>query len=159
MEGEEAASTRFIVDGMLGKLAKWLLILGFDTSFDPRSTDDELLNLARKEKRTLLTRDRGLLQRARSLPSLFVRSEQWKEQVRQVLEDLDLRAAVRPFSRCLVDNAPLKDVPKARARNLVSAFVYEHADAFSLCPVCGRVYWPGTHFREMEKVLGSDFGL
>jgi uncharacterized protein with PIN domain len=149
----------FIVDGMLGKLAKWLLILGFDTAFDPRWQDDELLTLARKEKRTLLTRDRGLLQRAKGLTSLFVASENWKEQVGQVVKEFRLGPEIQPFSRCLVDNVPLKRLPKSRARNLVSAFVYERAEEFSLCPVCGRVYWQGTHFREMEKVLGTDLRL
>jgi uncharacterized protein with PIN domain len=150
---------RFVVDVMLGKLAKWLLILGFDTAFNPRWGDDELLALARKEGRTLLTRDHGLIQRARSLTSLFVASENWKEQIVQVVRAFDLGPSVRPFSRCLMDNVPLRTLPKARARNLVSSFVYEQAREFSLCPVCGRVYWKGTHFREMEKVLGSDLGL
>jgi len=144
---------KFIVDGMLGKLAKWLLILGFDTTFNPRWKDDELLALAKKEKRTLLTRDHGLLQRAKGLDSLFVASENWKEQVSQVLREFHLEAEVRAYSRCLVCNVPLKALSKAQARNLVSAFVYDQADSFSLCPVCGRVFWQGTHFRAMEKSL------
>jgi len=148
----------FIVDAMLGKLAKWLLILGFDTTFNPRWEDDELLALAKKEKRTLLTRDHGLLQRAKGLDSLFVASENWKEQVSQVLREFRLEAKVRAYSRCLVCNVPLKPLSKAQARNLVSAFVYDQADSFSLCPVCGRVFWQGTHFRAMEKSL-REMGL
>jgi len=144
---------KFIVDGMLGKLAKWLLVLGFDTTFNPRWEDDELLALAKKDKRALLTRDHGLLQRAKGLVSLFVASENWKEQVRQVLREFHLQAKVRAYSRCLVCNVPLKALSKAQARNLVSAFVYEQADSFSLCPACGRVFWQGTHFRAMEKSL------
>ena len=142
---------KFIVDGMLGKLAKWLLILGFDTAFDPRRQDDELLALAKKENRALLTRDHGLLDRAKGLTSLFVASEKWQEQVGQVLRAFDLESEVRPHSRCLVCNIPLKPLSKARARNLVSAFVYEKADSFALCPACGRVFWQGTHFQAMEK--------
>jgi uncharacterized protein with PIN domain len=149
----------FVVDGMLGKLAKWLLILGFDTAFNPRWDDDALLTLARKEKRTLLTRDRELLQRAKGLTSLLVASENWKEQTIQVLREFGLGPEVRPFSRCLVDNTLLKPLPKSRARNLVSTFVYDRAERFSLCPVCGRVYWQGTHFREMERTLGADLKL
>ena len=145
----------FVVDGMLGKLAKWLLILGFDTSFDPKRHDDDLLSLARKEGRTLLSRDRELLQRARSVPNLYVESENWREQVRQVIRAFGLEPDIRPFTRCLVDNAELKSLPKARARNLVSAFVYERNEEFSLCPACGRVYWPGTHLRDMEKFLSE----
>jgi len=150
----------FVVDGMLGKLAKWLLILGFDTAFNPRRQDDELLALARKETRTLLTRDHGLLHRAKGFVSLYVASENWKDQVRQVIKEFALGPEIHPFSRCLVDNVALKPLPKARARNLVSEFVYEKSEAFSLCPACGRVYWQGTHVREMvtvlERVLGSD---
>jgi uncharacterized protein with PIN domain len=143
----------FIVDGMLGKLAKWLLILGFDTAFNPRWDDDDLLAKARKEKRMLLTRDHGLLLRAKGLDSLFVASENWKEQVGQVLRDFGLEKEIRAYSRCLVCNVPLKTLSKAQARNLVSACVHERAETFSLCPVCGRVFWQGTHFGAMEKSL------
>jgi len=144
---------KFIVDCMLGKLAKWLKILGFDALFFSRIEDDELLAHARKERRVLLTKDTGLLQRARNVETLFVESDEWPDQIRQVLAHFGLREEVRPHTRCLDCNVALKNLPKKNAKNLVSAFVFERADSFALCPQCGRVFWRGTHFEDMEMKI------
>lgn len=149
---------KFIVDCMLGKLAKWLKILGFDTMYFSAAEDAELLRIARKEGRTLLTRDTALLGKAKDSQSLFILSEAWKDQVQQVLNEFDLRAEAMPFSRCLECNIRLKKLPKKRARNLVAPFVYEHADSFAVCPECGRVFWPGTHYQDMEGTLEDFIG-
>jgi len=145
----------FVVDCMLGKLAKWLKILGFDVLFLSKAEDDELLALARKDGRTLLSRDHALLGRAKDLKSLFIESETWEDQVRQVLDRFSLQAEVRPYSRCVECNRPLKPLPKSKAANLVTTFVYERADAFAICPSCGRVFWQGTHFNDMEAKLAE----
>jgi uncharacterized protein with PIN domain len=144
---------KFIVDCMLGKLAKWLKILGFDALFFSRIEDDELLALARKEGRILLTKDTGLVQRAQNVETLFLESDEWPDQVRQVLAHFDLREKVRPHTRCIDCNVPLKNLPKQNAKNLVSPFVFERADSFALCPDCGRVFWRGTHFEDMEAKI------
>jgi uncharacterized protein with PIN domain len=149
---------KFAVDCMLGKLAKWLRILGFDAVFFPRISDDDLLALAAEEGRTLLTRDTGLIQRAGHLPRLFITSEDWKSQVDQVLGHFNLTEHVKPFSRCLRCNRALIDLPKARARNLVTPHVFEQAENFALCPDCGRVYWKGTHLRDMDARLREILG-
>ena len=140
---------------MLGKLAKWLKILGFDARYSPRADDDDLLALARSEGRTLLTRDRALLQRAKGIPSLMIIGERWEDQVRQVLAHFKLRDTVRPYTRCLECNVELMPLAKDQAANLVPPFVLERADSFSLCPSCGRVFWPGTHFDAMEAKLSD----
>jgi len=145
----------FVVDCMLGKLAKWLKILGFDALFFPKAEDDVLLDLARREGRTLVSRDHALLARARGLPALLIESEIWEDQVRQVLGRFNLYEAARPYSRCIECNAELKPLPKSKAANLVTPFVYERADSFAICPSCGRVFWPGTHFDEMEAKLAG----
>ncbi len=145
----------FIVDCMLGKLAKWLKILGFDVLYFPKIEDKDLLSHARKEGRTLLSRDHALLDRARDLKKLFIDSEEWEEQVQQVLKFFGLWDSVAPYSRCLDCNAKLKPLPKSRAANLVAPFVLKKADSFALCPSCGRVFWPGTHFGDMEDKLAS----
>jgi len=146
---------KFIVDCMLGKLAKWLKILGFDTVYLNRAEDSELLILARREKRVLLTKDQELLQAATGLQSLFVESDDWQEQVTQVLDAFRLRNRAEPYSRCLACNVALKGIPKRRARNLVTPFVYGRAVSFAICPSCGRVFWPGTHFEDMDlKIAG-----
>jgi len=145
----------FVADCMLGKAAKWLKILGFDTLFFPVAEDSALLEIALGEGRTLLTRDHALAARARGVACLLVESEVWEEQVRQVLVDLDLLGEVRPFSRCVECNVPLKPLSRENAANLVAPFVLEHEKEFSLCPACGRVFWPGTHHEDMEAKIAA----
>ncbi len=150
---------KFVVDCMLGKLAKWLKILGFDVVYDNKANDSELLNLARKQGRILLTRDLLLLEGAKDIAGLFIESEKWQEQVEQVIRELGLRHKAKPYSRCIQCNVELKNLPKKRAKNLVAPFIFEHAASFAVCPSCGRVFWQGTHFEDMEfkieKILGK----
>jgi uncharacterized protein with PIN domain len=136
---------------MLGTLAKWLRILGYDTLFDANLNDHQLVRLARAEKRVLLTRDRELARR-RGLHVLLVAGEQLDDQVRQVLADLSL-APERAFSRCPVCNQPLEAIDRETARARVPAYVIQTHDSFSCCPICGRVYWRGTHWQQMDEHL------
>jgi uncharacterized protein with PIN domain len=146
---------KFIVDCMLGKLAKWLKILGFDTVYFSKIEDSDLLALAQKEGRVLLSRDNELIEKSRDIKTLFIESEDWNPQVEQVLDKFDLWQEVRPYSRCIECNGELKDLPKKRAKNLVTPFVYERATSFAICPRCGRVFWKGTHHQDMEfKIEG-----
>lgn len=145
---------KFIVDCMLGKLAKWLKI-GFDVLYFPKIGDQELLSQARKEGRSLLTRDHALLDRAKGIKKLFIESEAWEDQVSQVADFFCLWGEVAPYSRCLECNVKLKPLPKSQAANLVAPFVLEKRDSFAICPACGRVFWPGTHFEEMETRLSE----
>ena len=141
---------KFIVDCMLGKLAKWLKILGLDALYFSKIEDGDLLALAQEEGRVLLSRDNGLIEKSRSIKTLFIESEDWNTQLEQVLNEFELWEAVSPYSRCIECNVELKDLPKKRARNLVTPFVFERARSFALCPECGRVFWKGTHHKDME---------
>jgi uncharacterized protein with PIN domain len=141
---------------MLGKLAKWLKILGFDAVFFSKIEDDDLLEMAMNENRILLTRDTGLIERTKRKNSLFVESEEWREQVEQVLDHFDLWKDVKPNSRCIECNVRIKDLPREKAKNLVTPFIFENADTFALCPDCGRVFWRGTHLKDMETKI-DDF--
>jgi len=143
----------FVVDCMLGKLAKWLKILGFDAVFFRKIADDTLLEIAKKENRILLTRDTGLIERAKNMKPLFIESENWRTQVEQVLDHFDLWRDIQPNSRCIECNVRTKDLPKEKAKNLVTPFVFENADTFALCPDCGRVFWRGTHLKDMEAKI------
>ncbi len=142
---------------MLGKLAKWLKILGFDTLYFSKANDDQLFEIARRQRRFLLTRDHSLLNRLGSQRALFIESEDWREQIRQVIVSLNLTPKIAPFSRCLNCNIKLKRLSRVNARNLVSPYVYERARRFAFCPQCGRVFWQGTHFKAMEEELSSLF--
>jgi hypothetical protein len=144
----------FVADCMLGKLAKWLKILGFDVLYFSKAEDSELVEVARREDRVLLTRDTGLIERTAKRPNrLFVRSDDWEDQVVQVLDDLGLWDDVRPNTRCIECNLPLKALTRERARNLVTPFVLERASSFALCPGCNRVFWQGTHYGDMERKI------
>jgi uncharacterized protein with PIN domain len=147
---------KFVADCMLGRLAKWLKILGFDVLYFSKAEDGELVALARREGRILLTRDSGLIEKAAKRPNrLFVRSDDWQDQVVQVLDELALWDEVRPNSRCLECNRALKPLEKERARNLVTPYVLEHAASFAMCPDCGRVFWRGTHYGDMERKIAK----
>jgi uncharacterized protein with PIN domain len=137
----------FLADGMLGTLAKWLRIMGYDTVYDTRLDDNALVRLARAEGRILLTRDTDLLQR-KGTRCLFIASEVLEEQLLQVLQTFGLHVD-RPFSRCPVCNSPLEDVAKYEAWGQVPPFVFQTQERFSLCPECNRFYWRGTHWQKM----------
>ena len=106
--------------------------------------------MAEKEGRILLSRDNALLEKSLDARTLFIQSEDWNEQIEQVLDEFELWQDIRPYSRCIECNAEIKDLPKDRAKNLVTPFVYEKADGFAICPSCGRIFWKGTHHHDME---------
>ena len=144
----------FVADCMLGRLAKWLRILGFDVLYFSKADDRDLVALARREGRILLTRDTGLIERtAKRLNRLFIRSDDWEDQVVQVLDEFDLWDKVRASTRCIACNLPLKPMSRERARNLVTPYIGEHASSFAICPCCDRVFWQGTHYGDMERKI------
>ena len=142
---------KLLLDGMLGRLAKWLRLLGYDTAYFPDLDDNELVRLARAQGRILLTRD-GELTRRRGLNSLFVESEELEEQIQQVISELNLETE-RPFSRCPVCNTPLQEVEKPSVKGRVPPYVFRTKEHFSLCPECDRIYWRGTHWDNMRQEM------
>ncbi len=131
----------FVVDAMLGTVAKWLRILGYDTLFDPDLNDHQLVRLARAEGRVLLTRDRELARR-RGVHVLLVTSECLDEQVRQILADLDLEPG-HSFSRCPVCNELLETIDREAAQSRVPAYVAQTHETFRLlsCLPAGLLAW------------------
>lgn len=141
---------RLLCDHMLGSLAKWLRFMGYDTAYPGPLDDTQLIAVARREDRVLLTRDKELA--ARCPGSLRVRSDSLEEQVREVAGALGLRV-VDPLSRCSVCNASLAAVPLDAVRDLVPEGVRSRHEAFWQCPTCHRVYWQGSHWRKMVERL------
>ena len=146
---------RFVVDEMLGRLARWLRVLGYDT-VAPRPVEDvALVRLAMRDGRVLLTRDTLLMQRRPvvhgELRAILVRHDHLVDQLRQLMDEFGLVRLGPP--RCLLCNAPLEELPWARAERLVPPYVAQTQRAFRRCPSCGRVFWPGTHWERMERVL------
>jgi len=142
---------RLLADGMLGRLAKWLRLLGYDTAYDNIATDAELARRARAEGCVLLTRDRELAAR-RGLSTLLIESQVVEEQVRQV------RDALGPppdpaLSRCAVCNGVLEPVAPAEIADRVPPYVLKTQAEFCHCSGCGRVYWPGSHLQAMHDQI------
>lgn len=132
---------------MLGRLAIWLRLLGYDTAYPNDATDAQLVRIARAENRVLLTRDVELTRR-RGLRFVLIESEQVEDQVRQVFRALDLTAR-EAFSRCAECNRALADVSKESVRGDVPPYVFHTQERFRRCPQCARVYWRGTHWARM----------
>lgn len=143
---------RFLADAMLGRLAKWLRILGYDAEYFP-GEDDDLLRQARREGRVLLTRDTRLLRRRLLPPHLFIESDHVMEQLRQVVVALRLDPTAPPARRCVCCNTVLEPRHKAEVLGLVPEFVLSHHQAFWACPACRRIYWAGTHRQRMEEAI------
>lgn len=144
-------SVRFVADTMLGRLAKWLRILGYDTHYDPSLDDDALLRIAWAEDRILLTRDHALARRGGPL-AFLIEHDDLIDQLQAIRQRFG-EPPDAPFSRCPVCNARLLAVPKEAVALCVPAFIWQHHDRFHRCPQCGRIYWPGSHFERMQTVL------
>src|SRR4029077_13833069 len=139
---------------MLGRLARWLRILGHDVAYGPHLGGRPLLDCARRERRLLLTRDTRLV-RGRDLPPhLFIASDHFREQLRQVAATAPL-AGARLFGRCLDCNRLLEDLSREEARDRVPVFVWETSARFLCCPSCRRVYWPATHRAHVLSELAA----
>ncbi len=147
------AEVRFIADSMLGRLAKWLRILGYDTLYFRDAQDGRLVTLARREGRILLTRDTRLLLRHRLCPMLFVHHDRVWDQLRQVAGEPGLSVGARLGSRCLRCNRSLAPLAKDRAAGRVPEYVFRHHDTFFQCEECGRIFWGGTHLHHMEETV------
>jgi len=139
---------KFIADVMVGKLARWLRVLGFDVAYSNRYADDEIIQIAETEDRVILTRDTGLAKRRTKAQCLLVSSGNYKEQIRQVIDEFGLKD-FDVFSRCLECNALLQAVNKEEVFERIPPFVYLTQNRFAICPLCKRVYWHGTHANDM----------
>jgi len=145
---------RFTADRNLGKLAKWLRVLGYDTLYDRGDADMHFLRRAAEDGRVALTRKRDLARVARPGSIIVVKADRVEEQIDEVLAALSsLPDPSRRLTRCLRCNAPLEEVPKPDVEGLVPAYVYGTCTEFRRCPRCGRIFWPGTHTRHVEEYL------
>ncbi len=150
---ENSHSPRFIADVMLGRLARWLRVLGYDTLYSSNIDDPELAEIARNQDRVLLTSDVELARR-KGLHVILLTDDQVEAQLRAVAQALHL-SANEAFSRCINCNKPLVDIDRESARDLVPPYVYATQTRFRRCPECGKVYWRGTHWAHMRAALES----
>ncbi len=140
---------------MLGRLATWLRLWGYDVLYRPDADDPELARVARAEDRILLTRDVELTRR-RGVRSIWIVSERVEEQLQQLVRELHLTAQ-EAFSRCPICNVALEAVTKESVREDVPPYVFRTMEQFRRCPRCRRVYWRGTHWAHMVAQMEDTF--
>jgi uncharacterized protein with PIN domain len=140
---------------MLGSLAKWLRIFGFDTLYpDMATNDDEVLDIAKAEKRLLISRDKELIIRGKKLQLdvLEIQMTDLDQQLAQVLTRIPIDCT-QVLARCTLCNTPLISVEKQATKTYVPPKVFETRDQFWYCSVCNKYYWMGTHYENMiEKI-------
>jgi uncharacterized protein len=156
MPGAEAPAGRlpaFAVDKMLGRLARWLRILGHDVAYGPHLSGRTLVDRARRERRLLLTRDTRLLRDPDLPPYVFVASDHFRQQLRQVADAVPLGGAF--LRRCLDCNRALEPAAREAVASHVPPYVLATQEHFQRCPHCGRIYWPATHRSHMLDELAA----
>ncbi|HEV2124370.1 MAG TPA: Mut7-C RNAse domain-containing protein, partial [Chloroflexota bacterium] len=144
---------RFVLDAHLGTLASHLRMLGFDTLYRNDYDDSTLATISAGERRILLTRDRGLLKRRQVEYGYHVWATDPDQQVVEVLRRYRLFDAVAPFRRCMRCNALLERVEKAAVEHLLEPKTRLYYDEFARCAACDRVYWKGSHFEKMQRLV------
>jgi uncharacterized protein with PIN domain len=145
---------RFVADVHLGRLVGYLRLAGFDTAYRTSSADHDLVEISTGEDRTLLTRDVGVLKHRAVRRGYFVRNTQPGRQFVEVLRRFDLPPLAAPFTRCLPCNSTLRQVSKESVEARIPERSRAYYETFSECPVCGRIFWQGSHYERMREFLG-----
>jgi len=149
---------KFLVDSMLGKLARWLRMLGQDVAYNTQLEDNELLNLAKKESLVLLSKDLELYQRAiaRDIDAFFVEGKSEPERLAEVAKRYGIKLAIdMEKSHCPVCNTKLTATPKEQLSGELQKNTFTYYEKFWKCPNCGQIYWQGAHWRQISNTLNE----
>jgi len=149
------AIPRFVLDVHLGKLAAYLRMLGFDTLYKNDCDDPTLADISVEEHRILLTCDRLLLMRKQITHGYFVRNRQPQQQLLEILSRFDLYDDLKPFTRCMHCNGTTQAVDKQLIESQLLAKTKKYYDAFFQCDSCKKIYWKGSHYQNMQKMINS----
>jgi uncharacterized protein with PIN domain len=146
---------KFISDGTLGRLARWLRAIGYDAEFQTGGVDRAFLNRARREGRIVLSRRRDLVKRNFRGRLIILQNDRIGDQIVELREKVP-ELAVRQeniFTICLDCNSALREVPRESVESLVPPYVYETQSRFMRCLQCGKIYWAGTHRERAEEFI------
>ncbi len=147
---------KFVCDDNLGRLARWLRTLGFDTVWEVDITDRQVLTAALDEDRAILTRDHALAKQALARKCLSIRSDQPLRQLSEVIEAFGLSLEEQAlFTRCPICNQPVHAIEKEAYVAEIPPYVYRTQKRFSRCDSCGRIFWEGTHVQHMKERLAK----
>ena len=149
---------KFIVDGMLGGLARWLRILGHNVKYSNSLDDVQLLAIARKERRILLTRDFELYQHStvKGVDSFYIEGQTQEERLAEIAKRFDIKLEIdMATSRCPKCNTKVKPISKEKVAGKVEKSTFDHYNEFWKCPKCGQIYWQGAHWTRIRKTLNA----
>lgn len=144
---------KFILTRELGRLAKWLRILGFDAEYFKQENLSSVIIEALRDDRIILTRNHHL-PKSTGLRIVLIEAEKIKAQVAEALKKIDIKpSSEKMFSRCIICNEELVDVDKEKVKDKVPEYVFKSQDEFITCPKCQRIYWQGTHWGNVATTL------
>jgi hypothetical protein len=155
LPADEAGAPRFVVDAMLGRLARRLRLLGFDAVWDAHIRAEEIARRAWRESRVVLTRSPSLPRRWRLPRVLVLRASDVSEQLRELSRELAIEQHKLPFTRCSRCNEPLEDAPRETLPERVPPRVQREQSRFARCPRCERIYWAGSHVARMRRWMDA----
>lgn len=158
VQAQPLENISFVNDIHLGKLAKYLRMLGFDTLYENNLSDTELALLSSNEHRVLLTRDCGLLKRRIVEYGHFVRQVEPVKQLQEVVQYFDLKSVIKPFYRCIRCNGLLISVDKCEIEKHLLPMTKQYYDEFKKCENCKYIYWKGSHYQNMHGLISSIMG-
>lgn len=144
---------KFIADCHLGKIAKYLRIFGFDTLYFQSIDDDDIIEIAQKEERALLTSDKVLYERMKHHNALYLAHAGFEEKLRDIFHHYKLFDKTKPLSRCIKCNGELEEIDKLEVIDELMAKTKKYFDTFARCKECGAVYWHGDHYKNMLKFV------
>jgi uncharacterized protein len=149
------ATCRFVLDVHLGTLARSLRMLGFDTVYENTLTDKAIAGIAQAEQRIVLTRDVNLLKHKAIPFGYWLRSQHTEEQLQEVIRRFRMIDHIRPFTRCMVCNGEIAEVPKYVVVDQLPPKTKLYFDEFYQCSSCQRVYWKGSHYEQMLGFINT----
>jgi uncharacterized protein len=144
---------KFIADINLGDIVKYMRVLGLDLYYNPLSSTREIIEISKRENRIILTKSRKLLKFKEVSHGIFIHPGTTTEQIRRIIDYLDIKDNIKPFSRCLGCNTLLNIVQKEKILDRIPPKTKAFCDEYVQCPSCDKIYWKGTHFIRMEKVV------
>jgi uncharacterized protein with PIN domain len=157
--GRDKEFPSFILDAHLGKLAKYLRMLGFDTLYQNNYIDRQIIDIAADEGRMILTRDKILLKSKEAQQGYYVRAIEKHEQLKEIVGKFGLAGKFRSFTRCMMCNAEMEKKSKVEVLDKIDAGTARIFSEFLYCPGCDKVFWKGSHFERKEKLILSLLGL
>lgn len=145
--------TKFIANVNMGDIAKYMRLLGLDVYYDPSISAQEIIKISKNENRIILTKSRKLLKFKEVSHGIFIHPGKMEDQIRKIIDFLDIKNQIRPFSRCLLCNNLLESIPKENILDRIPPKVKEFYDEYNHCTSCDRIYWKGSHQIKMQNVI------